>query len=157
MNKELAILKGIHPGFILERKIKEQKIRKGQLALDCHEYPQTLTAITKGKRHMNTSLALKLEKALGLEEGYLMTLQVFFEIKEEKRKNSQLKPDLSKLRRVLFWDTRMDSIDWEQQYKFIIRRIFERGNEDEKSLITKFYGQIKINEVLAEGSSKLKK
>ena len=88
MKNELQILKGIHPGFVLDRKIKERKIKKGQLALDCREYSQTITAITKGKRDMNTKLSIKLEKALGLEEGYFMTLQVFYDIKQEKEKQN---------------------------------------------------------------------
>lgn len=148
MNRELTILKGIHPGLVLEKKIKEQQWKKGRLAMECGEYPQTLTAITKGKRDMNTPLALKLEQALGLEEGYFMLLQVYYDIKQEKSKQSMRKPALGKLRSVLFWDTKMDNINWEQQYKFVIRRIMERGNELEKKEITRFYGPAKIKEVI---------
>jgi addiction module HigA family antidote len=147
---ELEILKGIHPGFVLERKIQEQHLQKGKLAIAVNEYPQTLTTITKGKRDMNTALALKLEKALGLEEGFFMILQVFYDIKREKQKEQHLVPDLSKLRKVIFWDTRLESIDWERQYKAVIKRIFERGNQKEKDEITRFYGQEKINEVLVK-------
>ena len=35
---------------------------------------------------MNTPLALKIENALGLEEGYFMILQVFYDIEEEKKR-----------------------------------------------------------------------
>lgn len=45
MNQELEILKGIHPGVIVERKIKERKLSKGRFALMINEYPQTLGAI----------------------------------------------------------------------------------------------------------------
>ena len=147
MKNEIEILKGIHPGFILDRKIKEQKIRKGKLAIDCREYPQTLTSITKGKRAMNTTLSLKLEKALGLEEGYFMMLQIFYDIKQEKLKHSD-KPNLNKLRRILFWDTKMENINWNDHYKYIIRRVFEKGNDQEKDEITRFYGKDKIETVL---------
>jgi|SRR5664279_1567824 len=152
MINEIEILKGIHPGIILDRKIRERGLKKGQLALECREYPQTLTAITKGSRDMNTVLALKLEKALALEEGYFMILQVFYDIKEQKKKQSKNQSDLPKLRKVLFWDTRMESIDWQKQYKSVIRRVFERGNDREKSEIKKFYGSDKVNEVLEEMS-----
>ncbi len=82
---------------------------------------------------MNTPLALRIEHALGIEEGYFMTLQVFYEIKEEKRKQlTNATPDLSKLRPILFWDTSMDKIDWQQQKRAVIKRVFERGNEQEK-------------------------
>lgn len=148
MNTEIEIVKGLHPGFYLERKIKEQHLKKGHLALAVNEYPQTITTITKGKRDMNTSLALKLEKALGLEEGTLMILQVYYEIAQTKKKQLTQTPNLQKLRPVIFWDTDMKSIDWNRQYKAVIRRVFERGNEREKSEIARFYGKARIDEVL---------
>ncbi len=150
MNKEIDIIKGLHPGFYLDRKIKEQHLKKGHLALAVNEYPQTITTITKGKRDMNTALALKLEKALGLEEGTLMILQVFYDIEQIKKKQDSDKPNLQKLRPVIFWDTDMNSIDWSKQQKAIIRRVFERGNDREKSEITRFYGRDKIEEVLGK-------
>ncbi len=41
-------------------------------------------------------------------------------------------PNLSVLRKILFWDTDINKIDWHKQYKAIIQRILERGNENEK-------------------------
>ena len=68
-----------------------------------NEYPQTLGAITKGKRSMNAALALRIEQELNLTEGFLLTLQVFYDIKHEKRRQiEKAHPDLSKLRRGLF-------------------------------------------------------
>jgi antitoxin HigA-1 len=148
MRQEIEIIKGVHPGFYLDRKIKEHKWRKGQLALTIGEYPQTLTSITKGKRDINTRLALKLEKVLGLEEGTLMILQVYFEIEQLKKSEVKARPNLKKIRPALFWDTRIDSIDWNRQYRAVIRRVFERGNEREKSEITKFYGLEKVTKAL---------
>ena len=92
MNDQLAIVKGIHPGFILERELKQRGLRKGQFALSLQEFPQTLVSITKGKRRMNISLALKIETALGFEEGYFMILQVFYDIEEEKKKQKEKIP-----------------------------------------------------------------
>ncbi|WPU93730.1 hypothetical protein SNE25_30900 [Mucilaginibacter sabulilitoris] len=50
------------------------------------------------------------------------------------------RPDISKLRRILFWDTDFDKIDWQRQKNAVIRRVWERGNEDEKKEIQRFYG-----------------
>jgi hypothetical protein len=91
---------------------------------------------------------LKLEKALGLEEGTLMILQVYYDIEQLKKKQHTDTPDLQKLRKVIFWDTDMKSIDWNRQHKAIIRRVFERGNQQEKNEITRFYGKEKIMLVL---------
>jgi plasmid maintenance system antidote protein VapI len=148
MKTNLSLIKGIHPGLILERELKLRHMHKGPFAISLDEYPQTVVSITKGKRRMNTNLALKIEKALGIDEGYFMTLQVFYDIKELKKKQYKLHPDFTKLRRVLFWDTKMDSIDWEKQKNAIIKRVHERGNEIEKNEIVRFYGQENVNNIL---------
>jgi plasmid maintenance system antidote protein VapI len=148
MKPEIDIVKGIHPGIYLDHKIREKRLKKGQLALSVNEYPQTLTSITKGKRDMNISLALKLEKALDLAEGTLMILQVYYDIKKEKKKLEIEKPDLAKIRPVIFWDTNLHTIEWNRQYESVIRRVFERGNEQEKKEITRFYGKEKIDRVM---------
>jgi addiction module HigA family antidote len=141
MFNEISILKGIHPGIILDRKLRERKLRKRRFALSIDEYPQTLSAITKGKRSINTPLAIKIEHALGLEEGYFMTLQVFYDIKEEKRKQHQnVHPDLSLIRPGLFWDTDIKRIEWQTQSRAVIERVLERGNDQEKAEIKRFYG-----------------
>lgn len=141
MNSNLNILKGLHPGLVIERELKKRKLRKNSFALKLQEYPQTLTAITKGRRGITTSLALKIEKTLGFDEGFLMMLQVYFDIEVEKKKQIQNKPNLKLIRPVLFWDTKFENIDWIKQKKAVIKRVFERGNEDEKNEIIRYYGK----------------
>ncbi len=148
MKKDLNILKGIHPGFVLERELEKRQIRKGNFALQIQEYPQTLSTITKGKRDMNIGLALKIEHVLGIEEGFFMILQVYYDIEQEKKKQNSSHPNLSIIRSILFWDTKTEKIDWQKQKKAIIKRIFERGNEMEKKEITSFYGNETISKVL---------
>jgi addiction module HigA family antidote len=149
MNSNLNILKGIHPGLVIERELKKRKLRKNSFALKLQEYPQTLTAITKGRRGITTSLALKIEKELGFDEGFLMMLQVYFDIEVEKKKQIQNTPNLKLIRSVLFWDTKFENIDWIKQKKVVIRRVFERGNEDEKNEIKRYYGEATVNKILA--------
>ena len=153
VNRELEILKGIHPGFVLERKLKEYGLKKSPFALSIGEYPQTLTAITKGKRDIPISLALKIEEALALEEGYFAILQMYYNIRREKRKKGDAKPDMSKFRRILFWDTDINRIDWQSQARAVIQRVFERGNDQEKRAITDYYGRNKINALIRKPPS----
>lgn len=151
MNKQLNIAKGIHPGIILERELAKRGMSKGQFALSVQEYPQTISAIISGKRSMNTSLAMRIETALNIEEGFFMTLQVFYDIREEKKKLHQNNhPDFSKFRPALFWDTKIDNIDWQRQKTAIIKRVFERGNKTEQKEITRFYGKETINAILEQ-------
>lgn len=152
MKTNINTIKGIHPGFVLERELEKRKLRKGQFALSLGEFPQTLTAITKGKRKMNTALAIKIENLLGIEEGYFMVLQVYYDIELEKKKQNKsqknLTPNIEFLRPILFWDTDMNKIDWQKQKRAVIQRIFERGNDMEKNEITRFYGTETVSEIL---------
>lgn len=146
---KLKILKGVHPGIILERELKKRGLGKGTFALSVREYPQTLSAILNGKRSMNTALALRIEKALGIEEGFFMVLQVFYDIAQQKTEQaSGIQPDLSTFRPALFWETDLSKIDWDRQKRAVINRVFERGNEEEQKEIAKFYGQEVIDAVL---------
>lgn len=148
MEMALEKYKGIHPGMILERELKKRNIRKAPFALSLQEYPQTLNDVTKGKRGLTTALSLKLDKALGLEEGTMLVLQAYHNIKKEKQKvQFNQCPDLSIIRKILFWDTDINKIDWESQYKAVIQRIFERGNDEEKKEALRFYGKDKIKAV----------
>lgn len=140
--------KGIHPGMVLERELKKRNLKKGPFALSLHEYPQTLNDITKGKRGLTPSLALKIDNALGFEEGTMLVLQAYYETKQVKHKALPgHHPDLSVLRKNLFWDTDINKIDWSKQYKAVIQRVFERGNDTEKREILNFYGKDKIKEI----------
>jgi plasmid maintenance system antidote protein VapI len=151
MNREFEVLKGVHPGIVLARMLQERNLAKGPFALSINEYPQTLGAITNGKRNMNTSLALKIEQELSLTEGFFMTLQVFYEIKQEKIKLAENShPNLTKFRRVLFWDTDIKKIDWQRQTRAVVQRVLERGNDKEKKEIIRYYGKSRVNQFLKE-------
>ncbi len=102
---------------------------------------------------MNTPLAMKIEDRLGIEEGFFMTLQIFYDIAEEKKRSLKGEhPDLSILRPVLFWDTEMGKIDWQRNKAAVIERVFERGNEEERNEITRFYGQSAVKEILTRNT-----
>jgi len=140
MDSRIQHIKGIHLGVFLERELKLKGVSKGPFALSIGEYPQTLSAIIHGKRKMNTSLALRIEEALGLEKGTLMLIQVYHDIKqEEDKKNGKIKPDLNKLRESLFGDTDINKIDWIKRKVYVIERVMERGTEEEKQMINNFY------------------
>ncbi|HCS19154.1 MAG TPA: plasmid maintenance system antidote protein [Bacteroidetes bacterium] len=136
--------KGIHPGIILERELKKRSIKQRPFALAISEHPQTFNAITKGKRKLNTALALRIEKELQMEEGTLVILQSWYDIHIEKEKQQNIGPNMSILRKALFWDTDINQIDWAKQFKAVIKRVFEKGNDKEKAEISRFYGNAKI-------------
>ena len=152
MENAIQKYKGIHPGLFLDRELKKRKLKKGPFALSLEVYPQTLNAITKGNRGIPTPLSLKIDRALGLEEGTMHLLQAWFEIRQEQNRQ-QDRPDMNIIRKILFWDTDIDKINWKDQYKSIIERVFERGNDAEKAEMLNFYGKEKIKAVT--GSDKI--
>ena len=77
-----------------------------------------------------------------------MILQVYYDIEQEKKKQNNAHPNLSIIRPILFWDTKMEKLDWQKQRRAIIKRIFERGTAIEKKEITLFYGNEAISKVL---------
>jgi plasmid maintenance system antidote protein VapI len=154
MNTYIEKYKGIHPGIILDRELKKRALLKRPFAHSIGEHPQTLNAITKGKRKLNISLALKIEKSLGFEEGTYVFLQTYFDIKEENQKQEKQTPNLEVIRKSLFWDTNLLQIDWQKHYKSVIRRVFERGNDQEKHEIVFFYGNEVVNKALLSQTGK---
>ena len=155
MNRMIEILKGLHPGLFLQRELGNRKLKSGQFAESIGEHPQTLSAIIRGRRSMNTPLSLRIEQALGLEEGFLMTLQIYYDIAEEKRKlSANHRPDLTKFRSTIFWDTTIENIDFTAHSRYVINRVFERGNEEEILEIIRFYGIETIkNEIRLDSKS----
>lgn len=98
---------------------------------------------------MNPELALKIEHTLGIEEGFFMILQVYYDIEQiKKEQRKDYHPNLTKINPTLFWDTKIENIDWDKNRRYVIRRVLERGNEIEKEEILRFYGKEKVNEVL---------
>jgi hypothetical protein len=145
--KSLLKYKGIHPGIVLERELEKRSLKKRPFALSIGESAQAINNITKGKRKIPVPLALKIEKELELEEGSIVILQSYYDIKLEKEKIKDT-PNLSILRKSLFWDTDINRINWNRQHKAVIHRIFERGNDEERNEIIRFYGKTKVETAL---------
>ena len=59
-------------------------------------------------------------------------------------------PNLALIRKALFWDTDINKIDWNKQYKAVIQRVFGRGNAEEKLEIKRFYGDDVVEKTLSE-------
>lgn len=152
MLPELSKIKGLHPGVILQREIKLRGMKNYEFANTINEYPQTISAIIKEKRGINPHLSIKLGNSLGVEDDYFMLLQASYDVKKAGDSVvSSISPDLSKIRKILFWDTDFEKIDWIKQRRPVLKRIFERGNDSEIGEIISFYGINTIREELKNG------
>ena len=140
MIHQLEILKGTHPGRIIEYDLKKNGMSQSELAAKAGVSKQRINAIISGRGDLSTELSLKIEEALRYDEGFLMQLQTFFDIDAIKREWSRRKyPNAPRIRRSLFWDYDFDNIDWDRYKKAVIHRILERGSETDWQEIADFY------------------
>lgn len=140
MDSRIQILKGIHPGKLIGRDLKKQGITQRTLAEKAGIAYQTINAIIAGHRYLTTEQALKIGTILGYEEAFLLILQSYHEIKQHKdRELELLYPQAPNIRRILFWDTDFDKINWGKHKHAVITRVLKRGNDEEINEIKRFY------------------
>ncbi len=148
MLPELSKIKGVHPGAVLRRELKSRGVKASHLADAIDEHKQTVSAVLNKRRAVNPKLSIKLAKYFNVEEDYFMLLQASYDVKETIALELKDTPNLKKIRKVLFWDTSMDKIDWNKNKKAIIKRILERGNATEINEIISFYGKKTMTSVI---------
>lgn len=138
-------VKGIHPGAILKRELKKREIKSIKLAHEIKEYPQTINAITKERRGINPKLSYKLGNYFNYSADYFMLLQAAYEVESYKKMNIQKENPLKgKFRDSMFWDTRMDLIDYQKNRRSVIQRVLERGNQLEIKNLIEIYSLVTI-------------
>jgi addiction module HigA family antidote len=141
MKHNLDAYKGIHPGKIIDRRLKNLNLSQRAFARNIGEHSQAINAVITGRRPLTTELSIKIERALGYDEGFFLALQAYYNVAEYKRKEASASvTGVPNIRKMLFWDTDFDKIDWGRYRKAVIQRVLERGNEAEKEEIIRFYG-----------------
>lgn len=150
MLPEISKVKGVHPGALLKREIKILGLKSKELVDAIDEHKQTISAILNERRGINPLLSIKLGRFFNISEDYFMQLQASYDVQKELNQINPGKrtPDLTKIRRALFWDTDFDTIDWEKNKTAIIKRLFERGNDEEIEEIIAFYGRTSVDLVV---------
>ena len=140
MNSHIDIIKGIHPGKLIDRELKKKNLTQRTLADETGIPYQTINAIIAGRRNLTTEQALNIECVLGYEEGFLAIIQTHFDIKQHKEKKlAELYTVAPHIRKSLFWDAEFDKINWGRYKKAAIQRVLERGNTKEIDEIKRFY------------------
>ena len=135
--------KGILPGHVIAHYLKKNEFTQKQLAFEVGEYPQTINAILAGRRDIPVGLSLRLDRALGFEEGTLLILQTYYKIKLEQQKEMTRSNGvpIPRIRSVVFWDTDPSLLDWDKHRTFIMKRVLEKGSEEEINAVKQYYGE----------------
>ena len=68
-----------------------------------------------------------------------MTLQLHIDIAALKSRSVNPSIQPPEIRKAVFWDTDISEIDWNRHRTFIINRVTERGNDDEKRKVAIYY------------------
>jgi addiction module HigA family antidote len=84
--KELRSRVLLHPGEVLEEELEARGLKKSVFAMDLKIYPSHFSNILKGKRDINATIALKLEKALDISAEFWIQLQAEYDLKLERQR-----------------------------------------------------------------------
>lgn len=140
MNSRIDILKGIHPNKFIERELEKQNISLDVLAKETGIPCQRINVIIAGTCMITAEETSKIEDLLKLEDGFLTTLQQYYDIiQAEDQRLADLYPIPPNIRESLFWDADFDSINWGKYKDAVVKRVFERGSEKEIEEIKRYY------------------
>ncbi len=69
-----------HPGVFLMEEIEERKLKKTDFANEIKLHPGNLSELFSGKRNITATIAVRLEKTLGISAEYWIGLQTAFDL-----------------------------------------------------------------------------
>ena len=88
-----------HPGSLIRDELEERKMSQAKLAQQIGVSPSLLNEVIRGKRAVNTELALLLEAALGIAAHILLDLQADYNMQVAKSETSFMSR-LAAIRRI---------------------------------------------------------
>ncbi|MCD8042458.1 MAG: helix-turn-helix domain-containing protein [Tannerellaceae bacterium] len=135
-------INNIPAGDILKRILSKENISQRQLALSLNVPPQRINEFILGKAKVTPELSLEIENYLGINQpGFFYKIQANYEIYSILQKQKKKSPLDEFFSPSLFWDIRMEDLDWDKNSRWIIKRVFEYGNEKEIEKTIDFYGK----------------
>lgn len=143
MYEQYLQMPNLPTGAVLNRILVKEKFNQRQLAERSGILYQRICDYIANRRRITIEASLKLEQALGVGiAGFFYRIQTNHDIYTQmNRQMSDYHPDLSHYRKALFWDTSIDRLDWRQNRRWIIRRVFEYGSDSEIRETIRFYGK----------------
>lgn len=83
-------IEAFHPGEFLKEEIEERSLLKKDVAKALNILPHHLSEIFAGKRNISATLAVKLEKLLGISSHYWLGLQMEYDLFIAKQEEALL-------------------------------------------------------------------
>ena len=137
-------------GAVLNRIMTKEHFTQRELALRSEIPYQRINDFIANRRRISPENSLRLEKVLGIDyQCFFYQIQTNHDIFiATSHQQEQLHPDKSKYRETLFWDTDFGTLDWQRNSEWIIKRVFEYGNQNEIEETIRYYGKNLIVNVL---------
>ena len=95
----LTPFEATHPGELLRDELECRNIKQAKFSEQIGVKPSLLNEIIKGKRGVNTEMALLLEAALGIDANLWLNLQNAYNM-QVARSNDSLMKRLSSIRKI---------------------------------------------------------
>lgn len=128
-------------GAILRHILHRINMSQKELSIRADISTQHINALIKGTRRFSINSSFAIESSIGLEaSGFFFKCQCNYDIRQ-KKKLMQKSPDISKLRRITFWDVNLEEVNWQKGKRWAILRVLEYGCKDDFDEISKFYGR----------------
>lgn len=143
MNSRIDIIKGVHPSKYIERELKKQNISLDTLAKETGIPDQKIDAIIAETYNPTAEEFLRIESVLKLKNGFLAILQQYYDIRQaEDQRLDNLYPTPPRIRKSLFWDADFDKMNWGKYKEAVVKRVLERGSEEEIEEIKRYYNML---------------
>lgn len=166
----------IHPGEILEETLEARGIKKNELAKRCGLAPKTISQIINGKASISPSIAIKLERAIGVSASIWTNLATDYDLyvarleDQERLESHKQWVKQFPLKQLIEWNilekkkSLVDSLSdllsffgvsnieaWEEQY--LKQNIAYRKSQSFKSEIYHTATWLRIGEILSENNN----
>lgn len=134
-------------GSVLKYVMAQRGVSGKQLSQATGILPQRISDYINNRRKITAEVSLQLEKALEIDRvGYFWYIQSNNELYKATNSQPLPTPDLSKIKKYIFWDCNIEKLNWQHDRIKIIQRIIEYGDREAIEEISKFYGRDEILE-----------
>lgn len=136
-------------GAVLSHILKREGMSQRELSGRTSILPQRINDYISGRRRITPEVSFKLELPFDLPcHGYFYLIQSHHDIYLAGKSLPQATPDMTRIRKGVFWDTDLKALDWDGNRYSIIKRVFEYGDDMTINEIVRFYGHSVVREVL---------
>ncbi|MBD5309260.1 MAG: helix-turn-helix transcriptional regulator [Bacteroides sp.] len=144
MIRRFSVYKGIPLGLIIKKDLKRNSISQKVLADKVGISYSSMNRALNGKRVLSDEEASCIDAIMGYEESFTKQMQSYFLEKDNKKNISNETIIPPYIRACVFWDIDLGKLDWIKHRQFIINRVSQYGNYEERENVENFYSSLNL-------------